>query len=117
MRKIWVFTPYKLERTLEEVEYLTEKGFEVTGYTYLGFSNGLEYTNVDYKTIYLALLKSKVSKDSEIIYLHCTNIITYKAIKYLPKTFGIPVISENSASLYMTLKKLGLTVRKENILV
>ncbi|ARM75374.1 arylmalonate decarboxylase [Acidianus manzaensis] len=112
INKIWIFTPYGLERTLEEVDYFKDNGFDVTGYTYLGLKNGLEYSNVDYRTIFLSLLKSKVSKESEAIYLHCTNIVTYNAIKSLSRTYGIPILSENSASLILALRELELKEEK-----
>ncbi|BFH74007.1 arylmalonate decarboxylase [Sulfurisphaera javensis] len=104
--KIWLFTPYTVERALEEVEYLTVNGISVTGYTYLNINDKIGLKNVDYKTISIALLKSRVSKDSEAIYIYGSNLITYKAVKTLPRVFGIPVISTNLASLFMALRKI-----------
>ncbi|WP_052349366.1 hypothetical protein [Candidatus Acidianus copahuensis] len=111
VRRVWLFTPYGIERTEEEAKFLEENGLEVPGYTYLGLSNGLEYSNVEYKRIFIALIRNPIEADA--LYLHCTNLTTYKAIVGLRETLGIPVFSENSTSLLLALKKMGVkpTVR------
>lgn len=101
---LWVFTPYGVERTEEEVKFLG-RHLNVAGYTYLGLNNGLEYSNVKHHEIVHALMKENINADA--VYIHCTNLTTHKAIAELRKGLKIPVISENSASLTMALRELG----------
>ncbi len=112
-KSVWLFTPYGEERTKEEAEFLG-RHFRVTGYTFLGLSNGLEYSNVEHSKIAESLTKDEI--DADAVYIHCTNLTTYKAIRILRRELGLPVISENSASLLLALRYLGYRTKVDQVL-
>ncbi|MFP3203132.1 MAG: arylmalonate decarboxylase [Sulfolobus sp.] len=105
INKIWIFTPYVFERTIEEVKFFEENGFEVTGYTYLNLASDLEYSNVTWEEIYNAIIKNNIKADA--LYIHCTDLTTYEVIPKLKEKLKIPILSENSASLILALRAIN----------
>jgi len=112
VKKIWVGTPYVKERTLEEVEYWRSKGFEVIGYDGLGKVKGVEISNTPVFTVY-RLVKRNIDRviNADAVYIACTALSTYEAVTYLYEDLGMPVISENTATMWGSLRKLRIKGR------
>jgi len=112
VKKIWVGTPYVKERTLEEVEYWRSKGFEVVGYDGLGKVKGVDISNTPVFTVY-RLVKRNIDRviNADAVYIACTALSTYEAVTYLYEDLGMPVISENTATMWGSLRKLRIKGR------
>lgn len=106
-KRIFVATPYVQKRTLEEVEYFKEKGFEIAGYDGLNKIRTVDISNTNVFTIY-RLVKRNIDKvnQSDAVYIACTALSTYEVVQYLYKDLKIPVVSENVVAVYSALKEL-----------
>ncbi|QIW23519.1 arylmalonate decarboxylase [Sulfolobus sp. S-194] len=112
VRKLWIGTPYIKERTLEEVEWWKENGFEIVGYAGLGKIRGIDISNTPIFTIY-RLVKRHLDEvlKADAVYIACTALSTYEAVQYLYEDLGIPVISENIAAMWEALNKLKIKAK------
>ncbi|ARM74841.1 arylmalonate decarboxylase [Acidianus manzaensis] len=110
VKKVWVGTPYIKERTLEEVQWIKNEGFEVTGYDGLGKIRGVDISNTPIFTIY-RLVKRNLEDvmKADAVYIACTALSTFEASKYLYEDLNIPVITENTAAMWMTLQRLKIS--------
>ncbi|MEM4167727.1 MAG: hypothetical protein QXW98_04730, partial [Candidatus Caldarchaeum sp.] len=45
--------------------------------------------------------------DADAVFISCTNLSTFKAIKRIEENTGKPVVSSNSATLWNVLQKLN----------
>lgn len=109
VKKLWVGTPYIKERTLEEVEWWKEKGFEIIGYDGLGKIRGVDISNTPIFTIYRLVKKhlNEVLK-ADAVYIACTALSTYEAVQYLYEDLGMPIISENVGAMWGALNKIKI---------
>jgi len=112
IRKLLVGTPYIKERTLEEVEWWKEKGFEIVGFDGLGKIRGVDISNTPIFTIY-RLVKKHVDEvvKADGVYIACTALSTYEAVQYLHEDLEMPVISENVAAMWGALNKIKIKTK------
>ena len=112
VKRLWVGTPYIKERTLEEVEWWKEKGFEIVGFDGLGKIRGIDISNTPIFTIY-RLVKRHLDEviKADAVYIACTALSTYEAVQYLHEDLGIPVISENVAAMWGALNKIRVKAK------
>jgi len=108
-RKIFVATPYIQKRTMEEVNFFKENGFEVTGYDGLNKVRGVDISNTAVFTIY-RLVKRNIEavRKADAVYIACTALATYEASIYLHEDLGIPVVTENAVAMLGALNKIGV---------
>ena len=113
IRRVAIATPYTLETTRYEKEWLERQGYQVTkiiGYHEAvspeRFKNemiGRLYPEVAYE------LGLKVNGDeNEAIFISCTNFRTIEIIQRLEEKTGKPVISSNQATMWHALRKVGI---------
>ncbi len=111
-RKVWVGTPYVKERTLEEVSWIRENGFEVVGYDGLGKVKGVDISNTPVFTIYRLVkrnLRDVVKADA--VYIACTALSTYEVVRLLREDLKMPVVSENAAAMWGALNAIRVNFR------
>jgi len=112
IKKIWIGTPYIKERTLEEVEWVKNNGFEVTGFDGLGKIRGVDISNTPIFTIYRLFKKHLVDVlRADAVYVACTALSTYETAQYLHEDLGIPIITENSAAMWGALERIKIKIK------
>lgn len=107
-RKVCLGTPYLSEVAAKEVCFLEGNGFEVLREQSLGIKENLkigQLTPVDAEK----LAKAVYIKEADVVFLSCTNFRTIEALPTMESEIGVPVISSNSATLWVALKKLKAT--------
>ncbi len=108
-KRIFVATPYIQKRTMEEVSFFRENGFEVTGQDGLNKVRGVDISNTPVFTIY-RLVKRNIDavRRADAVYIACTALATNEAVKYLHEDLGIPVVSENVVAMMGALRRIGV---------
>ncbi|MCS6787984.1 MAG: hypothetical protein NZ733_01675 [Aigarchaeota archaeon] len=53
---------------------------------------------------------SNVSLDSDAVFISCTNLKMFRALRAIEERTGKPVVSSNSATLWNVLQRLKLQV-------
>ncbi len=106
-KKISVITPYIDEVNKKEKEFLEVNGFEVIDIKGLQIEDNVEIGKLQPESVY-RLAKSVNLDSADALFISCTNLRTFEVIDYLEVDLGIPVISSNSATLWSTLRALGI---------
>jgi len=112
VRKISVATPYIDEVNVLEKKFLESNGFKVIKIKGLGIADNIEIGKQPPWTTY-RLVREVNSSEAEAIFISCTNFRTIEVISKLEEDLGKPVISSNTASLWASLKILGVKQRVE----
>jgi len=106
-QKISLITPYIHEVTEIEKKYLSHHGFQVVS-TY--HASILENTAIgrvrDEEVLEWAL--EHADRNSDALFISCTNLSTFKALKNIEEALKIPAISSNSATLWNTVRRLDV---------
>ena len=102
-----VATPYPADLNDREAEYLEDSGYEVVTI------DGLEIDSAEAKgdlTPEEAYEHGKAvdSPEADCVFISCTNYRTFGAIEALEADLGKPVVTSNQATLWDTLRTVGV---------
>lgn len=112
LNDIVVATPYPDEINEREVKYLEDYGFVVRDISGLRISKGFDIGERQPTEAYnLGLKLAKQEPNVDGVFISCTNFRTFEIIKILSEDIGKPVITSNQASLWMALRKVGISNR------
>ena len=110
IKSMVVATPYINELNERVKVFLEECGFKVVRMKGLGILKNIEIGSqpswVSYK-----LAKSVYTPEVDGVFISCTNFRTLDIIEKLESDLNKPVVSSNSASIWLTLKELGVRER------
>ncbi len=106
-RDILVITPYTNEINLREKEFLEANDFEVLDIRGLGIEENTKIGKLEPYEAY-RLAKATFMEEAEAIFISCTNFRTFEIIEALEEDLGIPVVTSNQASLWLTLRELDV---------
>jgi maleate isomerase len=107
IQKVSVATPYVETGNEQERIFLEGNGFKVVNIKGLGLETFGEYARQEPQVVYD--LVKKLDKDApDGIFISCTDFRALDVIEILEKDLRKPLISSNQASLWLSLKKLGL---------
>ena len=111
-KSMWLGTPYIKERTDEEKEYFSKKGFHIAGSYGLNKIYALDIARTSLEEIRCMLDKNiGTVEKSDLIYISCTAMPTSKILDKLSRIYGKPVLSENSAILWKISRITGNPIR------
>lgn len=105
-RRISMVTPYPSELNALEVDFLNAAGISVLAEVGMGVVEAYSIAEVDTERTVRAALDS-IAPESDALFLSCTNLRTFEIVEDLEKRAGVPVITSNSAALWLTLRTLG----------
>ncbi|MGC9149110.1 MAG: maleate cis-trans isomerase family protein [Sulfolobales archaeon] len=105
--KIIVATPYIDEINEEERRFLEYHGFKVLTIKGMGIRSNLEIGKITPWEVY-RFAKNVSIGEADALFISCTNLRTIEIIEILEKDLGIPVVTSNQASLWFTLRKIGI---------
>lgn len=106
--RVSVATPYLPELSALLEVFLGEHGIEVADHLAMGL--GGEIWAVSYREV-VELARSADRPDAQAILLSCTNLPTYDIIAPLERELGKPVVSANQATMWASLRRMGLAAR------
>lgn len=106
-KNLTVVNPYNDEVSAIEYRFFANQGFTMIGGAHLGFDQGVDIRSQTPERAY-RLAKGAVTKDTEILFISCTNFRSIEVLEDLEQDLGIPVISSNQASLWAALKTMNV---------
>jgi maleate isomerase len=107
-KNIALATPYIDEVNEKEVEFLEKHGFNVVDLKTFRIEKNTEIGKVPPERVY-RLVRSLDLTHAEAVFISCTNLRTIEVIDPLERDLGLPVISSNTATAWLTLRKLGIS--------
>lgn len=107
IEKVIVATPYIEQGNQQEKFFLEGNGFKVVDIKGLGLEGFGEYARQEPQTIY-DLVKKLDKGGADGIFISCTDFRALDVIEILEKDLRKPITSSNQASLWLSLRKLGL---------
>lgn len=106
-QRILVITPYTDEINEREREFLEANEFEVLDIRGLGIEDNLRIGKLEPYEAY-RLARATFMDEADAIFISCTNFRTFEIIELLEDDFGVPVITSNQASLWLTLREMDI---------
>ena len=101
-------SPYVQALAAESVEFLRQSGIDVVNQ--LGFErelSSLEQNRLTPEDAYRMGLAADHA-EAELLLISCTDYRALEAVPALEQALGKPVVTSNSALMYVSLKRLGL---------
>jgi len=109
-KKITIINPYVDEVAKAESEYFENNGYKVVSEYHMGFRLGRDIYSQRPEYVY-RLAKSTVTKETELLFISCTNLRTIEVIDAIEQDMGIPVITSNQASMWALLKAVDVSTK------
>ncbi|MEM4383002.1 MAG: aspartate/glutamate racemase family protein [Candidatus Caldarchaeum sp.] len=113
-RKICLVTPYTSDITSLEAAFLRGHGFEVVCSYHASFVDNREIGRIRDEEVVEWVGKTSY-READTIFISCTNLRTFNAIKHIEEMAGKPVVSSNSSTLWNVLNVLGCVVEKPEL--
>jgi maleate isomerase len=111
-RRVAVATPYIEEVNSLERAYLDQSGLQVVDLKGLGIKSNYEIGKLKPEMAY-KLVKELRYKETDAIFISCTNFSTLNVIKKLEAETKKPVVSSNTATLWAMIKRCGISLKVE----
>jgi len=112
-KKISIVTPYVAELNGREEAFFRGNGFEILSLKGMNIEQSSKYPQISPAEIYRFGINN-FDEASDCLFVSCTNIRAMEAIPYLEMHLGKPVITSNQASLWKTLRRIGIKDQIEN---
>jgi maleate isomerase len=107
LKKISLLTPYIDEINRLEMEYLTERGFQVLDVRGMGITDDSRIARVSPDEIY-RFVKDADIPESDGIFISCGNFRSSSVIDVLERDLNKPVITSNQAMIWDMLRHLRI---------
>ncbi|WP_297501348.1 aspartate/glutamate racemase family protein [Thermococcus sp.] len=106
-QSVLVITPYTDEINQREKEFLEANEFEVLDIRGLGIEDNIQIGKLEpYEAYHLA--KASFIEEADVIFISCTNLRTFEIIDPLEEDLGVPVVTSNQASLWLSLREMDI---------
>lgn len=106
-KKVAVSTPYCKAVDEAEKKFLEDSGIGVTDIRGLGITDSLEIPKVTPDQIYRQTMELDV-KGADAVFISCTGIGIASVIPMLERDLGLPVVTSNQTTLWLTLRRMGI---------
>lgn len=106
-KRVSLITPYIREITELEKSFLEANGFVTVNAYYASIIKNTEIGRIPDEEV-VKWTASNVSLDSDAVFISCTNLKTFRALRAIEERTGKPVVSSNSATLWNVLQRLKL---------
>ncbi|MCX8202871.1 MAG: aspartate/glutamate racemase family protein [Nitrososphaeria archaeon] len=108
-KRVSLITPYIREITELEKSFLEANGFVTVNAYYASIIKNTEIGRIPDEEV-VKWTASNVSLDSDAVFISCTNLKMFRALRAIEERTGKPVVSSNSATLWNVLQRLKLQV-------
>lgn len=105
-RRIGVLTPYTVETSRPMADYFSAKGFEIAGFTCLGFDDDREMARISPASL-VEIAKETTPPDADALFVSCTALRAASVAAAIEQAIGRPVVTSNQASAWMCLRLCG----------
>ncbi|MEM2203550.1 MAG: aspartate/glutamate racemase family protein [Sulfolobales archaeon] len=114
VKRVVVATPYIDEINYAERRFLEAHGLEVLLIKGMGVRRNTDIGRISPYEVY-RFARSLYREGAEGLFISCTNLRTFEVIEPLEKDLGIPVVTSNQASLWASLRGLGIRERIDGL--
>ncbi|MEM0472940.1 MAG: aspartate/glutamate racemase family protein [Sulfolobales archaeon] len=114
VKRVVVATPYIDEINDAEKRFLEAHGLEVLLIKGMGVKRNTDIGRISPYEVY-RFARSLYREGAEGLFISCTNLRTFEVIEPLERDLGIPVVTSNQASLWASLRRLGIGERIEGL--
>lgn len=111
VRRLTFVGPYDDEVTERGRVFFGQNGFDVLNARGMGLQKDKDVGAVTLETVY-HLVRSATHRDSDGVFISCTNLRSVGAIADLERDLGIPVVSAIQASFWDALRVAGVRASK-----
>jgi len=109
VNKVSIITPYPSYTNEREVVFFNEYGFKVDQLQSMEILDSLNMGKVYPDDIY-RFARDNYDRESDAIFISCTNFRGTEVIKDLEEDTGLPVVTSNQACLWWALRSVGMGV-------
>ncbi|MEM4561101.1 MAG: hypothetical protein QXS57_06730 [Candidatus Caldarchaeum sp.] len=106
-KNITMITPYTHDITEIEKQYLRAHDVNVLNYFHASLTENLRIGRVSDEEVARWAVEN-LHPSAEAVFISCTNLSTFKAIRMVEERTNRPTISSNSSTLWNVIKRLGL---------
>ena len=108
-RTVFLASPYPESVNEAEVQFLSAHGFRVIGLLSFGCTMSRETVRVTHETIVSTIIERRAEcRDADVFLVSCTGLRAADVVETLENELNIPVITSNSATLWLALCRLGV---------
>ena len=108
-KRIYMITPYTEDINKTELKFFDDSGIEVTGYTHFVCAKSKEISDILPAQIIERVLSVRHDiLGCDALLISCTGLRGVDTISRLERELGLPVVTSNSATVWATLRALGL---------
>jgi maleate isomerase len=108
-RRVFMASPYPESVNDAEVQFLNSHGFQVVGLLSFGCTRSKETVQVTHETIFSTIVERRSEyRDADVLFVSCTGFRAADVVEALETELNLPVITSNSASLWLALCRLGV---------
>jgi maleate isomerase len=109
VRRIGVLTPYMVETSRPIAPYLTAHGFEIAGFTCLGFDDDREMARIPPAAL-VEIARQTTAPEAQALFISCTALRAASVAAEIEAAIGRPVVTSNQATAWSCLRLCGETV-------
>lgn len=108
VKRISLLCPYVDEVAALERSFFEERGYETVSAHHMGLRLGRDIRGQTPQAVY-RLARRAVTKQTQALFISCTNLRTIEVLEPLERDLGIPVISSNQCGLWSALRETGIS--------
>ncbi|MEM1946136.1 MAG: hypothetical protein QXU87_07620 [Candidatus Caldarchaeum sp.] len=113
-KRICLVTPYTADITSLEAAFLLHYGFEVVSSYHASVVGNREIGMIKDEEVVDWVGRTRYG-EADAVFISCTNLRTFNAIRQIEEKTGKPAVSSNSSTLWNTLKVLGCGVERPEL--
>jgi maleate isomerase len=106
IRRISVLTPYTVETSTPMADYFRRQGYEIASFSCLGLDDDREMARIAPSSL-IAAAREAVASDAEALFISCTALRSAAIAAEIERVIGIPVITSNLATAWLSLRICG----------
>lgn len=106
--RVAMYTPYPEELNAREVAFFGTRALTVVQERGLGITEAFAIAEVSAAEVLALVASAPPPKDTDTIFLSCTNLATLEVIDRLERAYGLPVVSSNTATFWAVMRRAGL---------
>ncbi|AZO56154.1 MULTISPECIES: ectoine utilization protein EutA [unclassified Mesorhizobium] len=103
VRRISILTPYTMETARPMATYFAERGFEILGFTCLGFEDDREMARIAPAAL-VDLARQAMHPQADALFVSCTALRGALAVTGMEQAIGRPVVTSNQATAWNCLR-------------
>lgn len=105
-KSISILTPYTVETSRPMAAYFAAHGFDIAGFTCLGFDDDREMARVSPASL-VDLARRATDARADALFVSCTALRSASAVVGMEEAIGRPVVTSNQASAWNCLRLCG----------